>query len=287
MTGKPKRMGTSGTMRQGQNDGIPLYLKLASILREKIKRGGWELGEQLPTLPELQEDYGVARATIRQAVGILQKEGLISSARGRGTFVTFEPQAQVQIPTYDPLGLEPGFRIEILKREPCSTCSDVGISMDPLSGPFIQISKRHYFNNRPYSLVDICLPRRLYDKLPSDGDQTQLYSQLIRDHTNIVGLCGNQTITIIRADFDTAAALDLPFSSPLAQILSRVLDETGTTIMVYRVLIPSEFFRAERQFGDIRTVNPLTWRTSMRPPSDTDTDEKQTEQQAGRKENGL
>ncbi|MBV1897281.1 MAG: GntR family transcriptional regulator [Rhodobacteraceae bacterium] len=269
-----KRRGSSGTMHQGQNDGIPLYLKLASILREKIKRGHWELGEQLPTLPELQADYGVARATIRQAFGILQKEGLISSARGRGTFVTFEPQAQVQIPTYDPLGLEPGFRIEILKREACSACRDVGISMEPQSGPFIQISKRHYFNDKPYSLVDICLPRNLYDQLPSDGDQTQLYSQLIRDHTNIAGLCGNQTITIIRADFDTAAALDLPFSSPLAQILSRVLDETGETIMVYRVLIPSEFFLAERQFGDIRTVNPVTWRTSMRPTPDPETDDK-------------
>ena len=277
MTGSSKRKGMSGTMHQGQNDGIPLYLKLASVLREKIKRGVWELGEQLPTLPELQSDYGVARATIRQAFGILQKEGLISSARGRGTFVTFEPQSQVQIPTYDPLGLEPGFRIEILKREPSPTCRDVGISMDPQSGPFMQISKRHYFNDRPYSLVDICLPLSLYDKLPRDGDQTHLYSQLIRDHTNIAGLCGNQTITIIRADFETAAALDLPFSSPLAQILSRVLDETGTTVMVYRVLIPSEFFRAERQFGDIRTVNPVTWRTSMRPPSDPETDEKKTD----------
>ena len=68
-----------------QDDGIPLYIKLASLFRDMIGQGEWAVGAQIPPLPALQDTYGVARATIRQAIGILQDEGYLSSQRGRGT----------------------------------------------------------------------------------------------------------------------------------------------------------------------------------------------------------
>ncbi len=46
------------------------------------------MGSQIPTVDELAEECGVARATIRQSLGLLSDEKLIERFRAKGTFVT-------------------------------------------------------------------------------------------------------------------------------------------------------------------------------------------------------
>lgn len=58
--------------------------QIASDLRSAIERGDYTPGERLPTEAELVEKWKVSRPTVRDALGILISEGLISSARGRG-----------------------------------------------------------------------------------------------------------------------------------------------------------------------------------------------------------
>jgi DNA-binding GntR family transcriptional regulator len=60
------------------------YVQLAGILREQVKRG--KTG-RLPSVTELAETYDVSPATVKRALGVLRKEGLVRSVRGRGTFV--------------------------------------------------------------------------------------------------------------------------------------------------------------------------------------------------------
>lgn len=67
---------------------VPRYVQLADLLRQRIARGHWPIGAQLPTLPALMAEFDVARVTVRQAVELLAREGLLSAQQGRGTFVT-------------------------------------------------------------------------------------------------------------------------------------------------------------------------------------------------------
>lgn len=66
---------------------LPLSLKVKYTLRARMEKGEWPVGTQLPTLPQLVDQYGVSRATIRTALDELEREGLIERTRGRGTFV--------------------------------------------------------------------------------------------------------------------------------------------------------------------------------------------------------
>ena len=66
---------------------IPLYLQVASILRRRIEDGRWQPGQKISTLEELESEFQVARVTVRQAVDLLQKEGLVRRQQGKGTFV--------------------------------------------------------------------------------------------------------------------------------------------------------------------------------------------------------
>lgn len=262
--------GSPGDEAFWQRDGIPLYLKLASLFREKIRLGLWPAQSQLPTLPELCDEYGFARETIRQAMGVLRGEGLIDSARGRGTFVTAAAgRAADRAPAYDPLTLGAQVRIEILSREPCAELPELDRDLTGLEAPLVHVRKRHHAGAKPYSLVDLWLPRRYFDMLPEGADQTRLYSQLLRDHTGLSGLSGDQIITIVRADIEVARLLGIALSDPVAHLASRLIDPQGRPIMAHRVLIRSDVFAAERRFGDLATGDPGSWRPHTAPPPET------------------
>ncbi|MGE5403655.1 MAG: GntR family transcriptional regulator [Candidatus Saccharibacteria bacterium] len=66
---------------------LPLYVQLREILRREIEEGKWEVGDQIPGEQDLVNQYGVARATVRQAIMDLVNEGLLFRKQGRGTFV--------------------------------------------------------------------------------------------------------------------------------------------------------------------------------------------------------
>jgi DNA-binding GntR family transcriptional regulator len=68
-------------------DPVPLYTQLADILREMITKGELQPRSPLPSESYLQQEQGIARGTVRTAIGILRDEGLVVTISGRGTFV--------------------------------------------------------------------------------------------------------------------------------------------------------------------------------------------------------
>ena len=71
---------------------------LAGLLREKILRGELPEGADLPTERDLGEQAGVSRATVREALRILDIEGLIDTRVGRngGSFVALPTIATIE-----------------------------------------------------------------------------------------------------------------------------------------------------------------------------------------------
>ena len=82
------------TLRQSRS---PLYLQITEILRQSLSRGIWKPGELLPTISVLAAKYSVAKITVRQAVKILEAEGLLESRRGRGTMALAPPQPRTRL----------------------------------------------------------------------------------------------------------------------------------------------------------------------------------------------
>ena len=66
---------------------LPAYYQIARDLRQRIAGGEWRTGSQLPSEPQLAQQYDVSRMTMRQAVQELAKEGVLLRRRGAGTFV--------------------------------------------------------------------------------------------------------------------------------------------------------------------------------------------------------
>jgi GntR family transcriptional regulator len=66
---------------------LPLYYRVANALRARIERGIYEENSFLPSEQELGKEFNVSRITIKQALSLLRREGLIYSRSGYGTVV--------------------------------------------------------------------------------------------------------------------------------------------------------------------------------------------------------
>lgn len=65
----------------------PLVEQVITALRTPVTSGEWPVGSRIPTEPELVEQLGVARNTIREAVRSLAHSGLLEIRQGAGTYV--------------------------------------------------------------------------------------------------------------------------------------------------------------------------------------------------------
>lgn len=71
----------------------PMYVQLASVLRERIRSGQIPVGRRLPSQAELEVETGgvVSRRTIKTALELLASEGLVQGVQGKGVFVIALP----------------------------------------------------------------------------------------------------------------------------------------------------------------------------------------------------
>ncbi|MGP4084355.1 GntR family transcriptional regulator [Streptomyces sp. KR55] len=70
----------------------PKYQRIAAELRAAIEAGEYGPGERLPGENDIMASHGVARMTARQALGVLQAQGIVEARKGAGVFVRdFKP----------------------------------------------------------------------------------------------------------------------------------------------------------------------------------------------------
>jgi GntR family transcriptional regulator len=70
-----------------KHDSRPLYLQAEEALSRLIQEGRFRPGDHLPPEPELAQQMGISRATLREALRSFEDKGLITRRRGLGTFV--------------------------------------------------------------------------------------------------------------------------------------------------------------------------------------------------------
>lgn len=128
----------AGDRMGDQQDRRPPSRRIADELRAEITSGGLVDGDRLPSERELAARYETARNTAREALGILQTEGLAVAHHGRGVFVRLRrPLMRLGRNRYsrqarNETGLSP-FRIEVERqgRTPYVECRSVTTGQPP------------------------------------------------------------------------------------------------------------------------------------------------------------
>ena len=142
----------------------PRYLQIADLMRQRIARGQWPLGDKLPSLEALVEEFGVARLTVRQAMDLLAREGLVSPQQGRGTFVIAVPARQQWLKVRTSLDdLARAYRDD----KPEILTFDESVARAPLTPDdgtpaeqYVYMRRVHLKDSRPYCVIDLYLDDR-------------------------------------------------------------------------------------------------------------------------------
>jgi GntR family transcriptional regulator len=70
---------------------VPIYMQIAEQIRHLVATGRLQPGEKLLTIRQLAVDLRVDPNTVAHAYNLLHNGGVISTQRGRGTFVAQHP----------------------------------------------------------------------------------------------------------------------------------------------------------------------------------------------------
>ncbi len=211
-----------------------LYAQVANIFRQRIRSGHWAAGDQLPTLDELEREFQVARVTLRQALSLLEAEGMIWRRRGRGTFVS------------DTAGPE-WFKLETSRDELIHSLEgtwsriievDAGESvphLEPVDGSaapaYRHMRRVHGRGERAYAVVDMHLDAKLYTRAPKRFDEEMIIPVIERMRGVEISDI-RQTLTIGTADNQVADGLEVPIGSPIGILRRVVQDKDGRAIYV-------------------------------------------------------
>jgi GntR family transcriptional regulator len=78
------------------DDEQPLYIRIAEGLKRQIADGHLVEGRRLPSEQKLAETWKAGRPTVRQALDLLRREGVVTTQPNRGTFVRRTPPVQIR-----------------------------------------------------------------------------------------------------------------------------------------------------------------------------------------------
>ncbi|WP_164525514.1 GntR family transcriptional regulator [Siminovitchia acidinfaciens] len=76
-------------MKIDYNHPIPLHIQLKDLIERQI--GDGVFSEQIPSERQFMEKYNVSRSTVREAINLLVREGILEKRHGKGTFVSLKP----------------------------------------------------------------------------------------------------------------------------------------------------------------------------------------------------
>jgi GntR family transcriptional regulator len=236
VTSVPKTVEASSPGADLTRSAVSRYIQLATLFRRRIQSGKWRVGEQIPTVSELSVECGVAPATIRQAVGILEKEGLITRQRAKGTFVLRRPEDSLwcEVKT-DWMGLlrsRDDAVIEILADSVGGPPDFVPHPIGELAPRYRHLRRRHSRNDQIFLLADVYIDERCCKKIPPSEFKTKTALRLVAGIPGINIVDARQTLTLGTADIETAEFLKIPLNAPIAHVSRSAADDRGDLVLI-------------------------------------------------------
>ena len=227
---------------------IPRYVQLADLLRGRIARGQWRAGDRLPTLEALTREFDVARVTVRQAVEVLSREGIVSPQQGRGTFVTAAPprsrglRLQTSLAELAEVYRDDRPELTLIEEAAAIPALEPG---DGTAAPRYHFMRRvHSRDGERYCVISIYLDHRVFRMAPARF-RRETVIPVLTELPRVRIAQASQTLAIAAADVEAAGHLGLPVNAPVAEVRRVCRDPEGTVIYLGLVTYRGDHVRLE------------------------------------------
>ena len=227
---------------------VPLYIQVAAELRRRIESGHWASGQKISTIEDLQQEFGVARVTVRQAVELLERDGLVRRQQGRGTFVTtdVEDTRWLKLDT-SWSSLIGTLKHNVPKFMPVSVPTEpprLGPEEGKAAPDYVFLRSVQYRGERAYSVVSVQLARDIYERDPQ-AFRRQAALPVVAEMKGVKIASARQTLVIGSADPEIAGLLGVPLHAPTAEARCVVVDRRGIAIYVADIIYRGDCIRLE------------------------------------------
>lgn len=217
----------------------PLYEQLRGELRDRIECGTYRPGDLFPSEAELMAEYSMSRITVRRAIAELQREGLVATRQGAGTYVSDPSRAGAQcLLSFTSVvlreGREPGARLlsMVVEHGPAAAVSQLDL---PADTDLVHIKRLRTVDGEPVFLSDAYIPASVLpnvarDDLATSGLDQSLY-RLIERHHQVPLEYGEEVATAVIANEEVRQIFELPRQSPVIRKTCLLRDRNGSSII--------------------------------------------------------
>jgi GntR family transcriptional regulator len=210
----------SATLLERTASGTPLYFRLRQQIRQRIECGEWIAGQRIPAEHELMRQFGVSRATVREALSELVREGLLERRQGFGTLVRDRKLVQdlSQFYTFSRAMLLSGHRpsTDVLSVEPIALAPSVARALGgtPRKDRVIRVVRLRRADTEPVMLESSYLPEDVCPTLTARALEGRSLYGVLESEYGIEIVRGRESFEPILVRGEAAERLGVDPGSP-------------------------------------------------------------------------
>lgn len=233
---------------------VPKYHRVKEAVLARMADGTWPPGSLLPAEPDLCQEFGVSRITVRKAISDLVHDGKIQTVQGKGTFVALpkvgERFVQRAFGIYEDMERR-GLRLttEVLRQEVIPAPEAVAARLAVRPGDRVHVIVRLRSIEGEKILVSTThIPQALCPGLSDEDLSIGSLFRLLRDRYGLKIGRGERTLEAVAADQWEARMLDLALASPLLRLDSAAYLPDGRPFEYSWTLQRGDRARVELEF---------------------------------------
>lgn len=223
-----------------KNSPIPVYYQLKNDLTKKIANGVWKAGECISSERELCEIYDVSRMTIRQAIGELVQEGILTRKKGKGTFVCEQKVNQKDMMSFTEMIKQSGRSLEtkVVEFEIIDTPEDIQdvFILDRL----YKISRKRIVDNECIAVETVYIPVDYCGHLNKEMLEGSLYKVL--EGFGYIITNSNSSIVAVNVDDEIRKILECEIDTPILKVVSKTFTNTDKLLFLEEAFYKSDKF---------------------------------------------
>lgn len=233
----------------------PKYMQITDLLRKQILTQ-MKPGDRLSAEVALSQEFGVSRETLRQALDPLEREGLISRTRGRGSFVSERPASSAPEKltgmTEDMVALGLKTRAKVLGHTFMEAEGKVAGYLNLETGSsIVRIERVRFFDDEPLSYHLAFLPLDVGARVLQEDLEHNSIILVLGERLHFALEEDRQIVEADSADVKMAEELKVAIGSPVL-LVRRLYISGGERPIAYF----ESYFRADRYMYTVKLRQP-------------------------------
>lgn len=231
---------------------IPRYHQIAGTLRERILSGRFAPGDRLGNQRRLAEEFGVTLMTLRHALEVLEREGLIARRHGLGTFIA-SPSVDYDILHLRTLAGDLSAQgTDVVTRFVRSGFVAADRSVADALGcapgePVLCLERVRVIDRRPISFQLSYLPRELGEEAAKADLRVTPLRQVLSHKLGLDIRSARETVSAVPLPGHAARELGCRAGAPAFRSDRVSVTADGSAVVYDRAFIPGDRFRITRQ----------------------------------------